>query len=84
LEEYLMDPKQLMNWVDESETHKKIVGDYDGSYALGVTDNPPAFLLRVEAADVSRFPTKVTLHGTDVPVVVQGNFVRPTPLARRR
>src|SRR5436309_1367966 len=47
-----MNTKQLSSWVDESETHRKIVGDYDGSYALGVTDDPPAFLLRVEPADV--------------------------------
>jgi len=48
-----MNTKQLSSWVDESETHQKIVGDYDGSYALGVTDDPPAFLLRVEPTDVA-------------------------------
>jgi hypothetical protein len=79
-----MNVKQLINWVDQPETHQKIVGDYSGSYTLGVTDNPPAFLLRVEPADVSSFPTVVNLHGVEVPVVVQGNFARPVPVNRPR
>jgi hypothetical protein len=81
-EERPMDVTQLMTWVDEPETHRKIVGDYAGSYALGVTDNPVAFLLRVEPADVSQFPTKVHLHGLEVPVIVRGNFVPPVPVSR--
>lgn len=77
-----MDASQLMHWVDEPETHQKIVGDYAGSYALGVIDSPSAFLLRVEPADVSQFPTKVRLHGIEVPVVVRGDFVPPVPIRR--
>lgn len=77
-----MDAKQLMNWVDQPETHQKIVGDYDGSYALGVTDNPAAFLLRVEPADVRSFPSEVNIHGVQVPVVVRGNFGPPVPLSQ--
>ena len=79
-----MDIKQLMTWVDLPETHQKIVGDYEGAYALGVIDNPPSFLLRVESADVSGFPATVSIHGVKVPVVVNGNFARPLPLSRRR
>jgi hypothetical protein len=79
-----MDAKQLMSWTEEPETHQKIVGDYDGAYSLGVSDNPPAFLLRVESDEVSGFPTKVNVHGVEVPVVVRGNFVPPVPLGRRR
>ena len=75
-----MNAKLLINWVDQPETHQKILGDYCGSYALGVTDNPPAFLLRVEPADVSSFPTVVNIHGVDVPVVVRGNFAPPVPI----
>ena len=79
-----MDAKQLLSWVDQPETHRKIVGDYGGSYALGVTDNPPAFLLRVEGADVSAFPTKVTINGQDVPVIVHGRFQPPRPSSAHR
>ena len=75
-----MDVKQLLHWVDQPETHQKIVGEYEGSYALGVTSDPPAFLLRVEPKDVGQFPKSVTLHGTDVPVIVHGGFVQPKPL----
>jgi hypothetical protein len=79
-----MDAKQLMSWVEEPVTHQKIVGDYDGAYSLGVSDSPPAFLLRVESDDVSGFPTKVEVHGVEVPVIVRGNFARPVPLQGRR
>ncbi len=77
-----MNVKQLMHWVDQPETHQIIVGEYSGSYALGVTDNPPAFVLRVEPADVSSFPTVVNIHGVEVPVVVRGNFAPPVPVKR--
>jgi len=70
--------------VEHPETHRKIVGDYEGTYALGVKDDPPAFLLRVEQGDVSSFPTRVTIHGVEVPVIVQGNFDPPTPSTARR
>jgi hypothetical protein len=78
-----MHAKQLMNWVEEPTTHQKIVGDYEGAYALGVTDDPPAFLLRVESNEASKFPTKVNIHGVEVPVVVHGNFVAPVPISKR-
>ncbi len=79
-----MDTKQLMSWAEEPATHQKIVGDYDGAYALGVTDNPPAFLLRVEPKEVGNFPTKVMIHGVEVPVVVHGSFAPAVPLDGRR
>jgi hypothetical protein len=75
-----MDITQLHQWVDQPQTHRKIVGDYEGSYALGVTDNPPAFILRVEPEDVGRFPMKVTIDGLEVPVLVLGSFQPPKPL----
>lgn len=78
-----MNVNQLTNWVEQPETHRQIVGDYQGSYALGVTTNPLAFVLRVEPEDVSSFPNKVNIQGVDVPVIVQGNFKQPVPLDRR-
>jgi hypothetical protein len=79
-----MNATQLNTWVEEPETHRLIVGDYEGSYALGVREDPPAFVLRVQPADVTSFPHQVTLHGVEVPVIVQGNFQPPRPLASRR
>jgi hypothetical protein len=72
-----MTAAQLAGLVSQPRTHALIVGDYDGGYALGVTDDPPAFLLRVERNDVGQFPTAVTVDGTEVPVVVEGGFRRP-------
>jgi hypothetical protein len=79
-----MNAQQLLSWVEQPETHRKIVGDYTGSYALGVTDNPPAFVLRVEPGDVAAFPTRVNVDGVEVPVIVEGNFKPPRPSAPRR
>jgi len=75
-----VEASKLMDWVNEAQTHRRIVGDYEGSYSLGVSDDPPAFLLRVEPEDVSQFPDRVTIHGVDVPVVVHGGFSPPKPL----
>jgi hypothetical protein len=72
-----MNASQLLLWVEQPETHRKIAGDYQGSYALGVREDPPAFVLRVEPADVASFPTQVTIDGDTVPVIVHGNFVPP-------
>lgn len=79
-----MNANQLLKWVNQPTTHRQIVGDYAGSYALGVTDNPPAFVLRVEPRDVRAFPSQVTINGVDVPIVVQGSFQPPMPLAVSR
>jgi hypothetical protein len=78
-----MSAQDLLRWVERPEVHRQIVGDYEGGYALGVTDNPPAFVLRVGAEDVGSFPNHVTVQGVEVPVVVQGNFKPPRPLTSR-
>jgi hypothetical protein len=75
-----MNATLLHTWAEEPETHRLIVGDYAGSYALGVRDDPPAFVLRVQPADIASFPRRVILHGVEVPVIVQGNFQTPRPL----
>jgi hypothetical protein len=78
-----MNLNQLAQLTEDPETHRLIVGDYDGSYALGVTDNPPALLLRVEPRDVDRFPHKVKVRGAEVPVVVEGGFRPLRPQDKR-
>ena len=74
-----MNINQLSDWINEPETHRKVVGDYKGSYSLGVTDDPPALLLRVQPSETRTFPRKVNLHGEEVPVQVNGGFVTPVP-----
>lgn len=78
-----MDTKQLRHWVNLPQTHQKIVGGYEGCYALGVTDDPPSFVLRVEPDDVAIFPDKITIHGVEIPVIVRGGFEPPKPQAAR-
>ena len=79
VEDHTVNVTQLMAVVNQPETHQLIVGGYTGGYALGVTDNPPAFLLRVEPANVDHFPRVVTIGGQRIPVVVTGNFRIPRP-----
>jgi hypothetical protein len=71
---------RLLAAVDEPETHRKIVGNYGGQYALGVQENPPAFVLRVAPPDIHAFPEKIHVYGEEVPVLVKGGFQEVKPL----
>jgi hypothetical protein len=75
-----MNSQQLQVWIDEPETHQKLVGEYDGAYSVSVNDNPPSFLLRVEPQDTSAFPSAIEIHGQRVPVEVKGSFRKPVKL----
>jgi hypothetical protein len=72
---------QLRDLTDLPETHQSLVGDYDGSYTLGVVDDPPGFLLRVASKDISSFPRKISVRGLEVPVTVVGDTPGPVKLA---
>lgn len=63
------------------ETHRLIVGDYQGAYSLGVTNCPPGFILRVQSRDTNHFPQHVLLQGQDIPVTVTGGFTPPQPMS---
>jgi len=75
-----MTAMQLRDLTDLPETHQSIVGNYDGSYTLGVVDDSPGFLLRVASKDISTFPRKVSVRGLEVPVTVVGNTPGPVKL----
>lgn len=77
-----MTTDQLAHLLKQPATHQLIVGDYDGSYALGVSGDPPGFLLRVEPGEVDHFPDRVTIDGDEIPVVVRGGFASPVPQRR--
>ena len=63
------------------ETHKAIVGEYQGPYSLGVETEPEfGFVLKVEPECSGDFPTRVTVAETEFPVRVVYGFVAPTPL----
>ena len=79
-----MTATELTRLTEAAETHRLVVGDYDGQYALGVSDHPARLVLRVATADTSRFPRRVTLRGETVPVDVTGGFPPVVPLAGRR
>ncbi len=68
-----MDIQELSEKASQPEVIQMIVGDYQGQFSLGVTDNPIGYLLRVSSKDVSGFPQSITLNGEEIPVVVRGS-----------
>lgn len=61
-----------LNEQERQELHRSIVGDYKGSYSLGVRGD--CLLLRV-AWETKQFPHFVTINGRRVPVIVEVGFV---------
>jgi hypothetical protein len=74
---------ELGQLTDAPETHRLIVGNYAGNYTLGVTDNPPGFVLRVQSRDTDRFPKSVSLKGQVIPVTVAGGFDPVVPISKQ-
>ena len=80
-----MKQERLADLIERPETHRLILGNYKGSYSLGLTLNPRnrsqlAIRVRIEGANVAQVPSQIVLEGEAVPVVVNANFVAPKPL----
>jgi hypothetical protein len=76
---------ELAACLSRPEIHRRIVGDYKGAYALGVTSSPdhkdkPALLLRVEGEAPPDVPQTVTIKGEPVQVIVKSGFAKPKAL----
>ena len=81
IQEATVNVTQLTGLTDAAETHRSVVGDYDGQYTLGVSDHPPRLVLKVATADTKRFPRRVVLHGATIPVEVNGDLAPVVPTA---
>lgn len=82
-----MQQDRLAELVEDPALHRRLLGEYEGSYALGVTLNPEnrselALRLRIEGDDPSAIPREVELDGERVPVLVQTGFRPPVPAFR--
>ncbi|GAC1399897.1 MAG: hypothetical protein NVSMB56_15040 [Pyrinomonadaceae bacterium] len=79
-----MDIERLAKFVEKPEIHRRILGNYRGAYALGVTRNPQhkdaALSLSVESSDAEKFPREIELDGECVPVIIEPNWSAPRPL----
>ncbi len=78
-----MDASELATLLERGETHRQILGDYKGPYALGVgqdPDNPSTYGFVLKVPDAEGWPKSVTINGQRVPVHVQGGFQPVTPL----
>ena len=80
-----MNHSSLAEAIQRPDVHRKLLGNYRGAYALGVTDSPedekePALLLRVEQAAPKNLPTQISIGGEAVPVVIIRGYKKPKPL----
>jgi hypothetical protein len=77
---------ELSALLSRPETHRLILDGYRGPYSLGITRCPEGpgglgFLLRVHGEPPPGLPRAVTIADRTIPVVVQGWFQAPQPLA---
>jgi hypothetical protein len=78
-----VDASELAPLLERSETHRLILGDYKGPYALGVgrdPDNPGAYGFILKVPTEEGWPRSVTINGQRIPIHVQGGFQPVTPL----
>ena len=81
-----MDANRLAELIEEPDVHRKVLGQYRGPYALGVTQvsgggsKDAALTLSVEGQDSDKFPSEIELDGERVPVVVNSGWTVPKPL----
>ena len=79
-----MNTNELADLLDQPETHQKILGGYQGPYALGVTKVPGhgdayGFVLRLAGDPPDRQLRTVNIGGHQIPLMIQGGFAAPTP-----
>lgn len=80
-----MDQNRLASLIEKPEVQNRILGNYEGGYALGLTLNPQnrselAIRVRIEGEDAGDIPQQILLEGEAVPVIVSTNFRVPEPL----
>jgi hypothetical protein len=78
-----MDASELAALLKRSETHRLILGDYEGPYALGVgrdPDNPSGYGFVLKVPHAEGWPRFVMIQGQRIPVNVQGGFQPVKPL----
>lgn len=83
-----MHQARLAALIARPDVHKQILGDYQGSYSLGLTLNPEnrnelTIRVRVEGEDTNGIARQVTLEGDTIPIIISTNFKAPMPLSQR-
>lgn len=75
--------KRLMDLVEQPDTHRQLLSDYDGAYSLGVgqREGDAVLVLQVEPDAPQEFPDEIRLDGESVAVMVEHDFVIPMPLS---
>ncbi len=76
----------LIEYIEQPEVQREILGDYKGGYSLGLTANPEnrdelAIRVRIEGEDASVIPHQLTFEGRTIRIIVDTNFEIPKPLS---
>lgn len=83
-----MDEQRLAAEVESAALHRTVLQGFDGPYSLGVgRDGASAqavLLLMVPEFATQAFPSRVTIGGESVRVVVQRDFQQPVALGSTR
>jgi hypothetical protein len=79
-----MDLKSLKGLVNRPDVHKAVLSNYAGPYSLGIgqddNSSDPVLVLQVPDASIQHFPSKISVQGKSVLVVVKSGFQVPVPL----
>lgn len=81
----MLSEDRLATLIERPEVQRRILGDYSGSFSLGLTLNPSdrsevVIRIRIEDDDPGKIPSHILLDGERVPVIVNTNFRAPTRL----
>lgn len=81
-----MDERRLAAEVERPALHRTLLRGFDGPYSLGVgrddVSAAPVLVLMVPAEVTQAFPTRITVAGESVSVVVQRKLKQPVAFRR--
>lgn len=81
-----MEIQRLAALIESPEVQRRLLGDYDGAYSIGLIVNPgepdtPAIRVRVQGAQSPNIPSELVLDGETVAVITNTRFTPPIRLS---
>jgi len=75
--------EQLSQFVQQPETHRRLLDGYSGAYSLGIGRQAGEFVLvlQLQGDAHPNLPSRVSVGGESVPLLVQNGFTAPSALA---
>lgn len=77
--------EELQQFLERPESHKLLLGSYQGAYSVGISRDPAhgkvlVIHLRIEGDDRMDIPSTVDVNSEQVPVLVSTGFAPPVAL----